>query len=67
MTGWEGTWRTDPAAFDGALQLALLWADRVLCGATLPMSISELRLYRVTSEGAFTMRCDAARCAILVA
>ncbi|MEM1246174.1 MAG: SDR family NAD(P)-dependent oxidoreductase, partial [Acidobacteriota bacterium] len=36
-------WRTDPVALDGGLQLALLWADRVLGGATLPTSIGRVQ------------------------
>ena len=32
--------RIDPAAVDGALQFALLWAQSVLGGATLPMSVA---------------------------
>jgi NAD(P)-dependent dehydrogenase (short-subunit alcohol dehydrogenase family) len=36
--GWsDATWRCDPAAIDGALQLALLWAKGALGGASLPM------------------------------
>ena len=35
-------WRTDSAALDGCLQVALLWSDRVLDGASLPTSISEV-------------------------
>jgi acyl transferase domain-containing protein/NADP-dependent 3-hydroxy acid dehydrogenase YdfG len=45
--GWEGTtWQVDPAAVDGALQLAVLWARRAGTGSTLPMAISECRVYR---------------------
>lgn len=46
--GWPAvdSWRTDPAALDGALQLALVWAHRVLGVAMLPMSIAEFRLHR---------------------
>ncbi|MFT5684687.1 MAG: acyl carrier protein, partial [Myxococcota bacterium] len=41
--GWSGkNWRTDPAAFDGGLQLALLWSQRVLGGACLPTGIGEV-------------------------
>jgi len=36
--GWADTsWQSDPAAIDGALQLALLWAKGALGGASLPM------------------------------
>jgi NADP-dependent 3-hydroxy acid dehydrogenase YdfG len=55
--GWEGTtWQVDPAAVDGALQLAVLWAQRAGTGSTLPMAISECRVYRSGAvEG--EMRC----------
>ncbi|MFQ6396619.1 SDR family NAD(P)-dependent oxidoreductase [Nocardia sp. KC 131] len=36
---------TDPAAVDGALQLATLWAEHVLGAAVLPMGITEFRLF----------------------
>jgi hypothetical protein len=49
--GWEGGgWRIDPAPLDGALQMALLWADKVLGGASLPMAVGELRLHRPTAD-----------------
>ena len=49
--GWEGGgWRIDPAPLDGALQMALLWSDRVLGGASLPMAVGELLLHRGTSD-----------------
>ena len=41
----EQTWRIDPAAVDGALQLAALWAEWELGAATLPMGVAEFRLY----------------------
>ncbi len=45
--GWEGdNWQLDPAAVDGGLQLALLWAERVLGEASLPMAVAECRVYR---------------------
>jgi acyl transferase domain-containing protein/acyl carrier protein len=48
--GWNGrngtVWRTDPAATDACLQLSLVWAEQVLGGATLPMSVGEYRLHR---------------------
>ncbi|UMP06727.1 polyketide synthase dehydratase domain-containing protein [Amycolatopsis sp. EV170708-02-1] len=45
--GWPAAeWKTDPAAVDGGLQLAVLWAERVLGGASLPMSVSEFRVYQ---------------------
>ncbi|MEV4436227.1 SDR family oxidoreductase [Streptomyces sp. NPDC049585] len=38
--GWpDAPWHTDPAAVDGALQLAGLWATRALGCATLPMAV----------------------------
>ncbi|WP_063057809.1 type I polyketide synthase [Nocardia sienata] len=36
---------TDPAAVDGALQLATLWAEHVLGTAVLPMGVAEFRLF----------------------
>ena len=39
-------WRSDAAAMDGGLQLALLWSKHVLGGAVLPMSMGEYRSYR---------------------
>uniref|UniRef100_A0AAU2VK49 SDR family oxidoreductase n=1 Tax=Streptomyces sp. NBC_00008 TaxID=2903610 RepID=A0AAU2VK49_9ACTN len=44
---WPGEhWSLDPAAVDGALQLALLWGEEVLGAATLPMAVAECRVYR---------------------
>ncbi|CAN7252414.1 SDR family oxidoreductase [Pseudoduganella sp. LjRoot289] len=45
--GWpaEG-WQTDPALIDGGLQLAVLWAEPLLGGAALPMSVDDVRLHR---------------------
>ncbi|MFD5778849.1 SDR family NAD(P)-dependent oxidoreductase [Streptomyces sp. NPDC126933] len=44
---WSGEhWPLDPAAIDGALQLALVWAQEVLDAATLPMAVAECRVYR---------------------
>lgn len=57
--GWPGSaCRMDPAAIDGALQLAVLWAQRAGSGATLPMAVRECRLYR---DGAID---DTARCVV---
>jgi hypothetical protein len=43
--GWSvEPWRTDVAALDGALQLAVLWVREQLGAASLPMAIGELRL-----------------------
>ena len=39
-------WRSDVAAMDGGLQLALLWSRHVLGGAVLPMATGEYRSYR---------------------
>jgi len=36
-------WRTDPAALDGAIQLAVVWAHETIGCATLPMSLREAR------------------------
>ncbi|MFE5301369.1 SDR family NAD(P)-dependent oxidoreductase [Streptomyces sp. NPDC056632] len=45
--GWpERPWATDPAAVDGGLQLALLWAEQALGGATLPMSVRRVQVLR---------------------
>ncbi|MFH8439772.1 SDR family oxidoreductase [Streptomyces sp. NPDC018026] len=45
--GWAGEhWSLDPAAVDGALQLALLWGAEVLGAATLPMTVAECRVHR---------------------
>ena len=44
--GWNhAAWHTDPAAVDGGLQLAVLWAKQVLGCATLPMGVAEYRTY----------------------
>ncbi|MGW0783308.1 SDR family NAD(P)-dependent oxidoreductase [Streptomyces sp. NPDC002913] len=54
---WPGArWTLDPAAVDGALQLALLWGEAVLGAATLPMAVAECRVHRRgTPDG--TVRC----------
>ncbi|MGV9504825.1 SDR family oxidoreductase [Streptomyces tendae] len=45
--GWPGGHGPlDPVAVDGALQLALLWGEKVLGTATLPMAVAECRVYR---------------------
>ncbi|MCA9493928.1 MAG: SDR family NAD(P)-dependent oxidoreductase, partial [Myxococcales bacterium] len=41
----DEAWRTDPAAFDGGLQLALIWTRRVLGGASLPMGVAALHTF----------------------
>ncbi|MEU8701219.1 SDR family oxidoreductase [Streptomyces sp. NPDC048680] len=44
---WAGEYGPlDPAAVDGALQLALLWGAEVLGAATLPMAVAECRVHR---------------------
>jgi acyl transferase domain-containing protein/3-hydroxymyristoyl/3-hydroxydecanoyl-(acyl carrier protein) dehydratase/1-acyl-sn-glycerol-3-phosphate acyltransferase len=43
--GWPAEpWRTDPGVIDGALQLALLWSEHVVGGASLPTSIGLVRV-----------------------
>lgn len=43
--GWpEGAWVLDPAAVDGGLQLATLWAQQVLGTSTQPRVIRECRI-----------------------
>jgi NADP-dependent 3-hydroxy acid dehydrogenase YdfG len=45
--GWdEAAWHVDPAAVDGGLQLAVLWAQEAGTGRTLPMAIRECRVHR---------------------
>ena len=45
--GWPcESWQTDPALVDGGLQLAVLWAEPLLGGASLPMSVEEVRLHQ---------------------
>lgn len=44
--GWPAEpWRIDPAAVDGAFQLAVLWAEQALGTASLPMSMREGRFH----------------------
>jgi hypothetical protein len=50
-------WQIDVAAFDGALQLALLWAQRVLGGASLPTSIGEVRIAAGAAVPTGPIRC----------
>ena len=55
--GWPGgPWWTDPAAIDGALQAALLWAGQVTGDATLPMGVDALRVHRA-GPAPGTLRC----------
>lgn len=45
--GWSGdTWQTDPAALDGALQLAGLWSREVLGQGALPMAVGTFHPHR---------------------
>jgi acyl transferase domain-containing protein/NADP-dependent 3-hydroxy acid dehydrogenase YdfG len=45
--GWpDGPWWTDPAAIDGALQVAVLWARHATGDATLPMAVDALHVHR---------------------
>jgi hypothetical protein len=44
--GWTpDDWALDPPALDGVLQLAVLWATRMLGSATLPTAVGELALH----------------------
>ncbi len=55
--GWPGgPWWTDPAAIDGALQAAVLWARQATGDATLPMGMDALRVHR-TGPARGTLRC----------
>ncbi len=55
--GWPGgPWWTDPAAIDGALQAAVLWARHATGDATLPMGMDTLRVHR-TGPAPGTLRC----------
>ncbi|MFS8102312.1 polyketide synthase dehydratase domain-containing protein [Lentzea alba] len=57
--GWpDGPWRLDPAAVDGGLQLATLWAAQAIGAATQPQAIRECR---VRSRGPIT---GPARCLV---
>lgn len=45
--GWPGdTWQTDPAALDGALQLAALWAREAHGHAAFPMAVGTFHRHR---------------------
>jgi hypothetical protein len=55
--GWPGgPWWTDPAAIDGALQAAVLWARHATGDATLPMGVDALRVHR-PGPAPGTLRC----------
>ncbi|MFD7863575.1 SDR family NAD(P)-dependent oxidoreductase [Streptomyces sp. NPDC059783] len=47
----------DVAAVDGALQLALLWAEGTLGAGTLPMAVAECRVHRRGPVAADGVRC----------
>ena len=47
----EEPWRIDPAALDGAIQLAVLWAKARIGLATLPMSVREARFLPTGADG----------------
>jgi NAD(P)-dependent dehydrogenase (short-subunit alcohol dehydrogenase family) len=64
-------WRTDVVLFDGAMQLATLWARETLGIATLPMAVQSYRqnyhqlpndpvqsLLRIQHSSAYGVRCD---------
>ncbi len=44
-------WVTDPALLDGALQLALLWTERLLGSPSLPTSIGSVELFSSPTIG----------------
>jgi hypothetical protein len=57
QAGWPGDgWRVDPAALDGALQLAFLFGLRAGGGPSLPMRIARLVVHRRGDAG--PLRCD---------
>jgi len=55
--GWPGgPWWTDPAAVDGALQTAVLWARHATGAATLPMGMEAFHVHR-GGPAPGTLRC----------
>jgi hypothetical protein len=73
--GWGGAWRTDAAALDGGLQLAVLWAREVLGGRSLPTRLVSYKpsfggdalpqgplrcVVRAKAQGASKVVCDLA-------
>jgi hypothetical protein len=57
MRDWpQEPWRTDPAALDGAIQLAVVWAWEQTGRATLPMSVREAR-FRPAGPEPGPLRC----------
>lgn len=58
--GWPTeAWATDPAALDGALQLAVRWAQDHLGGRGLPTAIGALRLFtgELSQTGPWRVTC----------
>lgn len=49
-----GPWRTDAAALDGALQIALLSSLTAGMGPTLPLAIARVTVHRLPSRGPLT-------------
>lgn len=49
--GWPGRWQTDPAALDGGLQLAVLWAQHRLGGRGLPAAIGSYQRFEIAPSG----------------
>ncbi len=43
--GWGTGWKLDAAVLDGGLQLAVLWFEQALHGASLPLGVGSLRSY----------------------
>lgn len=56
MLWQDEDWETDPAVCDGGLQLAVLWSEKVLGGASLPTGISRFRNLS-SSPGDESVRC----------
>jgi NADP-dependent 3-hydroxy acid dehydrogenase YdfG len=54
--GWAGEWHSEPAALDGALQLALLFGIHGGVGQTLPMRIERVSYFPDREPG--PIRCD---------
>ncbi|MEO6651915.1 MAG: beta-ketoacyl synthase N-terminal-like domain-containing protein [Ilumatobacteraceae bacterium] len=60
--GWpDDGWVTDPALFDGALQLALLWTRRQLDARSLPTAIKRIRHIEPAGTGPHTARLTGVR------
>ena len=54
--GWTGAYTTDPALVDGGLQLALLWTQHALGGASLPTGVQRFQQWDGSVAGG-TVRC----------